>query len=50
MSIYSKESFIFFCYHTLSEYSLTNNKNEFLVLQIKKNITLNKFQDIHFMI
>ena len=52
MSIYSKESFIFFCYHTLSEYSLTNNHNEFLVLPNQKKYNIQQisgypFYDIH---
>ena len=48
ISIYSKESFIFFCYHTLSEYSLKNNENEFLLLPNQKIIQIDQISGYPF--
>ena len=48
ISIYSKESFIFFCYHTLSDYSLKNNENEFLSLTNQKTFKIDQISGYPF--
>ena len=48
ISIYSKESFIFFCYHTLSDYSLKNNENEFLLLTNQKKFKIEQISGYPF--